>query len=434
MTAWIGETVTSDAGWDLLCELADVGDRMAGSAGERAGAEATADALADAGARDVRLEAFDIQGWTRGDSSVATPDETLRSLALPRSPAAEATGELADLEYGLPADFESPNLEGRVAMARSDVPEWQDRYVHRREKYYRAVEAGAAAFVYRNHVEGQLAPTGSVGNDEEPIGPIPAVGVSHEVGARLARRWTGEPVTVTVEADVHDATSQNVHAGLGPDTDDRVLVCSHVDGHDVAEGALDNGAGTAMVVELARALAAREAELDTRVEFVAFGAEEVGLVGSTHYADRTDRDAVVAVLNNDGVVRGRTLDLVTNGFDALADAARRAADRFGHPLTATPTLSPHSDHWPLTARGVPGIHATSETPDLGRGWGHTAADTLDKVDRRNLTEQGVLLTELAVELADADVEIPHREPADIEAQLEAEDEAAGLRVAGDWPF
>jgi Zn-dependent M28 family amino/carboxypeptidase len=189
-----------------------------------------------------------------------------------------------------------------------------------------------------------------------------------------------------------------------------------------------------MVVELARALATRGADLDTRIEFVAFGAEEVGLVGSGHYAGATDHDTITAVLNNDGVVRGRTLDLLTHGFDALDAAAERVADRYGHPISTTPELAPHSDHWPFTKWGVPGIHATSETPGTGRGWGHTQADTLDKVDRRNLAEQAVLLTELTVELADRDVEIPHREPSAIAAQLEDENQDAGMKLVGDWPY
>jgi Zn-dependent M28 family amino/carboxypeptidase len=434
MTAWIGETFTSDAGWDLLNDLVDIGNRMAGSAGERAGAEATADVLEALGTRDVRLVEFDIQGWTRDTSAVTADAETLDCIALPRSPSAEATGELVDLEYGLPEDFENDDLEGKVVMARSDIPEYHDRYIHRREKFYHAVQAGAAAFVYRNHVEGQLPPTGSVGTDAEPIGDIPAIGVSSEVGARIARRFAGEPVTVSVEADIHDATSQNVHAELGPDTDERVLVTSHVDAHDIAEGAMDNGAGTAMVVEIARALAQREAELATRVEFVVYGAEEVGLVGSEHYASVADHDAIKAILNNDGVVRGRTLDLLTHGFDELQSAAERVADRFGHPLSSTPELGPHSDHWPFTKWGVPGYHVTSKTAGTGRGWGHTHADTLDKVDRRNLAEQAVILSELAVELADDDVEVPHRTPEAIAEQLESEDQAEGMRIIGDWPY
>lgn len=212
------------------------------------------------------------------------------------------TGELVDIGYGLPSDFDR-DLSGKVVLAASDVPDWYDRYVHRREKYYRAVEAGAAAFIYSNHVEGCLPPTGSVGTAEAPIGDIPTVGVSKEVGARLARRFEGDSISVNVDAEAYDASSQNIHADLGPDTEKCVLLTSHVDAHDIAEGAADNDAGTALVVEVARALAHRENELDTRVHCLVYGAEEVGLVGSHYDATRRDHDSIKAIVNNDGVVR-----------------------------------------------------------------------------------------------------------------------------------
>ena len=434
MARWIGETFTSDVGWTHLEALVDVGNRMAGSEGERAGAELTREALSAAGARNARLEPFEIQGWSREESAIETADERLACIALPRSPAETLEGELVDVGYGLPEEFEAADLEGAVAVVRSDVPSHYDRYLHRREKYYHAVEAGAAAFVYRNHVEGQLPATGSVGTAEAPIGEIPAVGVSKEVGARLVRRSAGEPVAVSVDAAVGDAESANVHAELGPETDERLLVTSHVDAHDVAEGALDNGAGTATVVEVANALARREDELDCRVEFVAYGAEEVGLVGSSHHADGADPDLIRAVVNNDGVVRGRTLEFYTHGFPELAGAAEAVADRFGHPVETIPKLGPHSDHWPFVVDGVPGYHVMSVTDGAGRGFGHTAADTLDKLDRRNLRESAILLTELVVELAGEDVEIDHREPAEIAAELEAQGLATGMKVTGDWPY
>jgi Zn-dependent M28 family amino/carboxypeptidase len=439
MTEWIGETFTSDAGWDHLETLVDIGDRMAGNDGEREAAEATRDALEAVGARDASLEEFDVQGWTRGSSAIHAGDTTQESIALPRSPSGEVSGELVDVGYGLPEDFErespdEPDLEGAVVMAASNVPPWYDRFVHRSEKYYYAIEAGAAAFVFRNHVEGCLAPTGSVGNEDAPIGDIPALGVSKEVGSRLARRWDGEEVTVEVDADAHEATSQNVHADLGPETERAVLVTSHVDAHDISEGAMDNGAGTAMVVELARALAAREAELDTRVHLLVYGAEEVGLRGSAYDAAARDHDTVKAIVNNDGVVRGRTLKFYTHGFGGLDDAVRTVADRFDHPVERTPRLGPHSDHWPYVQWGVPGYHVMSVTGDEGRGWGHTRADTLDKLEKRDLREQAVLLTELVVNLASDDTDVEHRDPDDIAEQLEEEDLAEGMKVTGDWPY
>lgn len=437
-TDWIGETFTSDAGWDHLETLVDIGNRMAGSEGERAAAAETRDALAEH-ARNARLSEFEIQGWERGESAIRAGGEPVAArahecIALPRSPADEVTGDLVDVGHGLPEEFADADCEGRVVMVRSDVPDWYDRYIHRREKYYRAVEAGAAAFVYRNHVEGVLPATGSVGTADAPIGEIPAVGVASETGARLARRYDGDAVTVAVDCETPEATSRNVHADLGPDTDERLLVTSHVDAHDIAEGAMDNGAGTAMVVELARALAAREHELDTRVEFVAFGAEEVGLVGSNRLARDAALDDVTAVLNLDGVVQGRTLECYTHGFDALADAAERVAGRFDHPISLTPEQGPHSDHWPFVRRGVPGYHVTSETGESGRGWGHTHADTLDKLEPRTFREQAVLLTELAVTLADGTVDPEPVDPSVIADALESQDLAEGMRVTGDWPF
>jgi Zn-dependent M28 family amino/carboxypeptidase len=437
-TDWIGETFTSAVGWDHLETLVDIGNRMAGSDGERAAAEATRDALA-AEARDARLSEFEIQGWERGDSAVRADGSPVAAqahecIALPRSPAGEVSGELVDVGHGLPEEFEDADCEGQIVIARSDVPDWYDRYIHRREKYYHAVEAGAVGFIYRNHVEGVLPPTGSVGTAEAPIGEIPAIGVASETGARLARRDAGDDITVSVDCETPAATSQNVHAELGPDTDERLLVTSHVDAHDIAEGAMDNGAGTAMVVEVARALAGREDELATRVEFVAFGAEEVGLVGSNRLAEETDLDDVTAVLNFDGVVQGRTLKCYTHGFDALETAAEDVADRLDHPVSLTPEQGPHSDHWPFVQRGVPGSHVTSETGGEGRGWGHTHADTLDKLEPRTFREQAVLLTELAVTLADGSV-VPHRkEPAEIADALESEGLAEGMRITGDWPY
>ena len=434
---WIGETFTSDAGWSHLEQLVDFAPRMAGSAGERAAADATREALASAGAENARTEAFDVHGWTRGDSSLTAGDAEHDCIALPRSPSGSATGRLVDLGHGLPEDFEAADLTDAVVHCRSDIPDWFDRSMHRREKYYRAVQGGAAAFVFSNHIEGCLPPTGSVGTGTEPVGEIPAVGVSREVGAGLTRRFDGDAVTVAVEAENADASSQNVHAALGPDTDERVLVTSHVDGHDISEAAMDNGAGTAMVVEVARALAAREADADaptlgTRVEFVAFGAEEVGLVGSTRLADAVDTDAVRAVINLDGVCRGRTLTASTHGSDALASITGSVSERLGHPIDVRPEYVPHSDHWPFVARGIPAILVGSDDDTAGRGWGHTHADTIDKLEARTLREGAILVAELVGAVTEQSV--PGLDTDAVAADLEAANEATAMRITGDWPF
>ncbi|AGB16924.1 putative aminopeptidase [Halovivax ruber XH-70] len=436
MTDWISETFCSTVGWEHLQTLVDLDHRMAGSDGERAGAEATRNVLSDVGARNARLETFELQGWTRGDSGVSHPDSgsSYDSIALPRSSTGQVDAEFVDLGYGLSADFASADVEGKIVMAASNVPSYHDRLIHRREKYYYAVEAGADGFVFRNHVDGQLPPTGSVGRPDHPIGEIPAVGVSMEVGAALGRRFDGEVLRLSVDADIHDTTSQNVHAELGPETDERVLVTAHLDGHDIGEGAMDDGAGTAMLVEIARALATRETPLDTRVEFVGFGSEEVGLCGSFYHAEGCDPRSVKAVVNLDGVVRGRTLQFFTHTFDELEAAVSRVADRYDHPVSIIPKEGFRGDQWPLVREGVPGYFVSGVRDSNGRGYGHTSADTFDKLDVRNLREQAIFLTELVADLARTETTIPHRERADVAASFEAEGRAEGMKIVGEWPY
>lgn len=436
MTDWIGKTFRSDAGWNHLETLVDIGDRMAGSEGEREGAEATRDAFTAAGARNAHLEEFDLQGWLRGSSSLdhSESGESFDCIALPRSLSESASAELVDLGYGVADDFAAADVEGKIVMVASNAPSYYDRFPHRTEKYYHAVEGGAIGFVFRNHVPGQLPPTGSVGRANKPIGEIPAVGVSKEVGLRLSRLADGDQVDLAVEADIYDATSQNVHAELGPDTDEAVLVTSHVDAHDIAEGAADDGAGTAMLVEVATALAERKDELDTRVEFVAFGSEEVGLCGSLHHDSVTDTDDVKVIVNCDGVVGGRTLQFFTHTFDELEAAVRCVGETFDHPTRIIPKEGWRGDQWPLVRWGVPGYFVSGHRDTEGRGWGHTHADTLDKLDSRNLREQAILLTELVVDLADTETEVPHRTPEAVAASFEAEGRAEGIKLVGDWPY
>ena len=292
--SWIEDTFTSTVGWDHLEHLVDLSDgRMAGTEGERMAAESTRDALADAGARDARLDEFEITGWFRESSSFthSLSGTTHDTFALPRSPSAVGEGEFVDLGWGLSEDFAEADVDGKVVMVKTNVPGRQ-RIVHRLEKYWHAVEAGAIGFILRNHHDGTMPRSGTIrGTDGSAIGEIPAVCVSYELGERLSRRFAGDEVTLRVDANIKPVTSQNVHAELGPGTEEAVIVSSHIDGHDISESAGDNAAGTATVVEVANALSKREDELDTRVQFTGFGGGgRLGRLGAPCRANRPGRN------------------------------------------------------------------------------------------------------------------------------------------------
>ncbi len=397
--AIVGDARRSKRAWETLTDLVDIGNRMAGQAGERKAADTIAAAFEAADLEAVDIEEFPIPGWWRGSSRLAVTDRDEWSadydvIALPGSPAATVTAPIIDLDYGLPDDI-GPEVDGKIAMVRSDAPA-DARWAHRMEKFAAAYEHGAVGFIYRNHVPGCLPATGECGYHRRPA-LLPAVGVSQELGARLARyaRDDEAETTLAVECRHEETTSHNVHATVGPATDEEVLVTAHIDAHDIAEGAEDDGVGAAALPEIGRLLAASADRLDTQVRLIGLGAEEIGLYGAYHVAATHDRP-IKAVINIDGAGSSRDPRISTFGFPGLDEPFVRVAERLAMSLDVSEDVSPHADSWAFVEQGVPTVTLGSQRPAEGRGWGHTHADTLDKLDPRDIQELVLFATAATV--------------------------------------
>ena len=432
VAAAVGRAWTDTDPWQLLTGLTALGGRMAASEGEARAAGLVADAFADAGLERVRERAFDAPAWRRGETTLrltAPGEREFEAIALPYCPAGEVSGELVDVGYGTPEEIAAVDVAEKVAVASTTTP-GDSRFVHRMEKFGAAAEAGAEAFVFVNHVPGQLPPTGALtfGREAE----IPAVGVSRETGAWLTE-YAGEggAVELSVDAETVPGESQNVLARVGPETDEHVLAVAHYDAHDIAEGALDNGCGIATLVVAARVLAA--ADLGTEVRVVAVGCEETGLLGAERLAERTDLDAVRAVVNLDGAGRFRDLVAMTHTSEATAEAIERVGRETRQPVEVRAEPHPFSDQWPFVRRGVPALQLHSDSGERGRGWGHTHADTRDKVDDRCVREHGVLAALAIRELARAGSEVPRLDRGELEAAFRDAEFETGMKAAGLWP-
>ncbi|WP_247002699.1 M28 family metallopeptidase [Halosolutus gelatinilyticus] len=470
----LGRAWTDDRPWNLLTRLTELPHRMGGSPFERQAAELVRDALVDAGVANVRFEEFPMQYWERGTAEFAVlsdvsavdadsagtasggVDRSFEAIALPYSPAGDVEGPLVDVGYGTPEEIDETSVKGAIAVANTTTPP-EKRFVHRMEKFGHAVAAGAKAFIFGNHVPGQLPPTGALRFDAEAA--IPGVGVSAETYDWLTDYADrGARARLRVDADTREGSSQNVIGTIGADRtrsagasdegdadaadegtdasggDGEILVVAHYDGHDISEAALDNGCGVATVVGAARILAAIEDDLARPVRIAAVGCEELGLMGAEALADDLDLDSIGAVVNVDGAGRFRNLRALSHGSEFLADLADRVADEAGQPLGRDPDPHPFSDHWPSLRAGVPALQLHSEPPagrERGRGWGHTGADTRDKVDPRNLREHAILTALLVRGLSTADV--PPIDEVDLRERLREQDYEPGMRAAGIWP-
>ena len=445
----LGRAWTDDEPWRFLTDLTAIGSRMAGSDGERRAAGIVAEAFERAGVADVDTDPFELEAWERGsarlrielpDREGGTTAREFESIALPYSPAGAVAGELVDVGYGTPAEIDERDVEGRIAVASTTTPSG-GRFVHRMEKFGYAIDAGAVGFVFVNHLDGQLPPTGSLtfGGEADAV----AVGVSTETGAWLREYAVGggggtrgstdatAEAELAVEATTAPGESRNVVGRVGPDTDERLLLLAHYDGHDVAEGALDNGCGIATVATAAGILTG--ADLPIGVDVVAVGAEEVGLLGAEHLAETVDLDRVRGVVNVDGAGRHRDLVALTHASDAAASVAKSVSAATRQPIAVDAEPHPFSDQWPFVRRGVPALQLHSDSGERGRGWGHTHADTRDKVDDRNIREHAMLTALLVREFAADERDVPRLDRDRLVAEFRDADFEAGMRAADLWP-
>ncbi|WP_332898117.1 M28 family metallopeptidase [Haladaptatus sp. CMSO5] len=439
----VGETYRSSVGWELLAELEDINNRMPGQDGEHNAATLVAEAFEEVGLNDVTFTEFPIPGWWRGEAALAVEHGDRKTtfrrshelVELPGTPSGDVSGELVDMGYGLPEDFEDVDLSGCVVMASSLTPDEYGRWVHRSEKYHYAAENGAVGFVFCNHIEGALPPTGSIGVTNGP-GPIPAVGVSREVGARLKRYCKNGSVEVSLDVACENGrtTSRNIEAVVGPETDEEVLYTAHVDGHDVGTAANDNGFGTALVVEVGRILAQLEDDLETRVRLIVFGAEETGLYGSYYWTHTHDLDSVKCIVNMDGAGYSRNLEIHTHGFETIGETFEAVEAEYDIPIKIEEGLRPHSDHWPFVQQGVAGVQGRSSAKESGRGWGHTHGDTLDKLDVRDLRDLSILCAAGVARLAESSIETPHVSATEIKQDSIEQRFDAGMKATYTWPW
>jgi Zn-dependent M28 family amino/carboxypeptidase len=329
-------------------------------------------------------------------------------ISLPMSPAAVLEAPVVFVGDGAPAEFEAAarQLEGAVAAVCSQPPRGLNRTVHRSEKYQRSAIGGAAAFLYINQYEGYGPETGSIANDREAW--IPGVAVSREAGEmlrRLQRRHGPLALVVETTDRCRPATSWNVVAELSGSSspDEWVLLGCHYDGHDISQGAHDPASGTVAVLEAARVLArhARE-EAGCGIRFILFGIEETGLIGARRYVarHRDELDRVRFMLNLDAAGGAGRKGLVVNRWPELKTLLERWAEEMAAEMPVGQRASAFSDHYPFFLEGVPtAMMGDPGGVNTGRGFDHTAHDTVDKVRLSDLREAAAVGARLVLRMS-----------------------------------
>ena len=216
----------------------------------------------------------------------------------------------------------------------------------------------------------------------------------------------------TQEFDIRgDLKSQNVIAVKKPEGVDNaeiIYVTSHHDSVRNSPGANDNGSGTSTVLEMARAM--QNQAVNKEVRFIAFGAEEIGLVGSTYYVSQLSQEEIgrsIANFNMDmvGTNWEPASQLYVNTVDGKSNLVWTSVDAAAKELNLPDNLLnlyqfSRSDHVPFHNVGIDAALFIWMEPGTARlePYYHTPQDTIENVSPERIQIVGDILQSAVTEL------------------------------------
>jgi aminopeptidase YwaD len=395
--------------WSDFEALCDFGGRLCGTESERRALAFVRERGGQASGVRVRSLPVRFDGWRARDARLLLADGSsapcyplVRSVATPPD---GVTAEVVDLGRGTPEEFEAHRgeLAGRIALVRHE-PMFASGTIHRRRKYMMARAAGAVGFLIAGPVPG-AGVAGSSGRDGAD--GVPAAGITPETAARLARASAGWPrITLTIATEEAPAETETLLFDVPGRTDEWVVLSAHVDGHDLAESAIDNASGVAAALAVTRAVASHIAPLRRGLRLALFSAEEWALIGSAQYVaglDQAERKAIAVDINLDSVAGSSRLTAMTSGFAGLEPFLLAVAEANGQALRCVRPLMMNSDHGNFAVAGIPAFRLVAgyDDPAANARFVLTPSDTRDKVARSELAVAARLAAAVAAAACDA---------------------------------
>ena len=396
-------TLQEDAG--LLSDfnaLCDFGGRRAGTESERSALAWLRSKLSAMGGT-FRSEPVTYAGWTQGACSLSlidgTPLVVNPLLGTQATPPEGLVAEVVDLGRGTEEDFArlADKLPGRIALVRHEYM-FSSQTIHRRRKLGWATERGAVGFLIASPGPGVGPVSGSSGRAGGP--GIPAAATDYE----SAQSIIGKTVRLVLNGTDHASTTEILVLDLpgrtGNETGQWVVLSAHVDGHDLAESALDNATGVAVALAVTRVLAPHLKDCERGLRLCIFSAEEWALAGSKVYLDRmsqTERARMQMNINLDTVAGDDHLTALTSDFPALDAWVKKVATENGLELgTYLPTMQ-NSDHFHFARHGIPAMRIVAgfDRPESSVQHVLTPLDTRNKAKAAQLAHAGRATTVLA---------------------------------------
>ncbi len=390
-------------GYDITRDLTtEIGPRLAGSPGEARARDWTVERFKALGFENVRIEPFSVPRWERGEefAEIISPSpQQLYITALGGSVATPEGGIEAKIAY-FPSfeDLESApegGLDGKIVFISGRMKKAHDGAGYgpankkRQKGASEAAKRGAAAVVIRSvGTDSHRFPhTGQMRYDAD-LPKIPIGALSAPDADQLERLLeNGEDITLRLTLTPQyggELPSGNVIGEIvGSEKPEEIIVIGgHLDSWDLGTGAIDDGAGIGITAGAAQVLLEAGLKPKRTIRIVAFGAEEIGLLGGYAYVDQhldNLHNHVLASESDFGAERVYAVRSSVQG-EARKDIynIQKQIAHLGIEMEEGQTHG-GPDIIPMFAKGVPAIRLQQDGTDYF-DLHHTPDDTFDKIN------------------------------------------------------
>lgn len=417
----ISAALADSAAWNRLAQLTDrFGPRLSGSRNLEDAIDWILAEMKRDGLENVRGEPVMVPHWVRGEESA--------ELTRPRRARLEVLGlgnsigtppEGIEAELLVVSSFDelqarAADVRGRIVLFDVPFTTYGPTVRYRALGPSAAARLGALAVLVRSVTPHSLSTPHTGALIYDTAAPrIPAAAVTVEAATLMHRlQDRGEKIGVRLRMGARmlpDARSRNVVAEIrGRERPEEIVVLGgHIDSWDVGQGAMDDGGGCVVAWEALRLMKALGLRPRRTVRVVMWTNEENGLRGANAYRDahRDELDRHVLAIESDNGV------FTPSGFAFTgSDAARARVTEIAKLLARIGVDSVSADGGgadigPIMQTGVPGM---SPVVDGSRyfWYHHSEADTMDKLDPRDMGLVTAALAVMAYSVADLPEALP----------------------------
>ena len=410
---------------------------MSGSAQAAKAVEYVANELKAIGC-EVLLEKVMVPHWVRGEETAAlvqfpgqAPETTQKIVlcALGPSVATPANGITAEVIAvrnfdelkSLPRDrvagkivlFNYP-FDKQMAAEGRGGDAYGQAVVYRSDGPSAAARNGAVACLIRSvgGAEYRLPHTGQTkyANDAPKIPAGAVTAEDADLIADLARQGPVKMKLILTPQQLPDAESYNAIADIkGSEYPEQVIIVSgHLDSWDLGTGAIDDGAGVAVSMEVANLIQKLHLKPKRTIRVIAWMNEENGEAGSKQYAKNHEKEFSnhFAAMETDGGA-GHPIGINIKGNSEVKKMFAPVAALLQESGAGSLNLVEHcgADIEPLEKAGVPAFSPIQDNR-FYFNYHHTAADTLDKIVPKELAENSAVVAVLAYALANMERGLP----------------------------